>query len=150
MPPIYFSLNPCWNRVMPSVTSKKSPNAYKNCPKMIPLETGNILTSLQRLPKMLAIWAKKLLPQALKSCPKCNKLSNLITLVIPPRHGLTWEMDPPSLPRTLKLGLIYLFPSSLLKLKAFSVYPVFWFREKGMIGNNWYYIYNTKYIDKVI
>ena len=29
---------------------------------------------------MWAIWAKQLLPQALKSCLKCNKLSNLVTL----------------------------------------------------------------------
>ena len=64
---------------------------------MIPLETGNILTSLQRLPKMLAIWAKKLLPQALKSCPKCNKLSNLITLVIPPPTWINLR-NGPSLP----------------------------------------------------
>ena len=27
-----------------------------------------------------AIWTKKLLPQALKGCPKYNKLPNLVTL----------------------------------------------------------------------
>ena len=32
--------------------------------------------------KMLTIWAKYLLPQAFKSCPKCNKVSNLVTLVV--------------------------------------------------------------------
>ena len=42
---------------------KKSPNVYKSCPKMISLEK----------------W-KKLLQQTLKSCPKCNKLPNLVTL----------------------------------------------------------------------
>ena len=30
---------------------------------------------------MWAIWAKYFLPQALKSCPKCNKLLNLVTLI---------------------------------------------------------------------
>ena len=30
---------------------------------------------------MWAIWTKYLLPQALKSCPKCNKFPNLVTLV---------------------------------------------------------------------
>ena len=47
-----------------SVTSKKLPNVYKSCPKMIPLEKLKILT-----------------PKALKSCPKSNKSPNLVTLV---------------------------------------------------------------------
>ena len=34
-----------------SVTSKKSPNVYKICPKMISLETLKLLTPLQKLPK---------------------------------------------------------------------------------------------------
>ena len=29
---------------------------------------------------MLAIWAKQLLAPALKKCPKCNKLPNVVTL----------------------------------------------------------------------
>ena len=29
---------------------------------------------------MWAIWVKQLLPQAFKSCPKSNKLPNLVTL----------------------------------------------------------------------
>ena len=33
------------------VTSKKSPNVYKSCPKMISLEKLKILTPLQKLPK---------------------------------------------------------------------------------------------------
>ena len=41
-----------------SVTSKKSPNVYQSCPKMISLEQWKILTNLQKLPKMWAIWAK--------------------------------------------------------------------------------------------
>ena len=34
-----------------SVTSKKSPNVYESCPKMISLERLRILTTLQKLPK---------------------------------------------------------------------------------------------------
>ena len=34
-----------------SVTSKKSPNVYKSCPKMISLEKLKILTHLQKLSK---------------------------------------------------------------------------------------------------
>ena len=30
---------------------------------------------------MKEIWVKQLLPKALKSCPKFNKLSNLVTLI---------------------------------------------------------------------
>ena len=35
-----------------SVTSKKSPNVNKSCPKMIPLEKRRILTPSQKLPKV--------------------------------------------------------------------------------------------------
>ena len=41
-----------------SVTSKKSPNVYESCPKMIPLETWKILTCLQKLPTNLGDFAK--------------------------------------------------------------------------------------------
>ena len=34
-----------------SVTSKKSPNVFKSCPKMISLEKLRILITLQKLPK---------------------------------------------------------------------------------------------------
>ena len=47
--PIFiFSSNACY---LNSVTSKKSPNVYKSCPKMISLEKLKILTPLQKLPK---------------------------------------------------------------------------------------------------
>ena len=39
------------NNVTYSVTSKKSPNVYKSCPKMISLEKFKILTPLQKLTK---------------------------------------------------------------------------------------------------
>ena len=49
---------------------------------MISLEKLEILTSLQKLPKnQREIWANYLLPKAIKSCPKSNKLSNLVTLI---------------------------------------------------------------------
>ena len=63
-----------------SVTSKKLPNVYKSCPKMIFLENWEISTPLKKLSNMWTIWAKSLLPQALKSCPKCYKSPNLVTL----------------------------------------------------------------------
>ena len=36
---------------MSSVTSKKSPNVSKSCPKMISLEKLEFLTPLQKIPK---------------------------------------------------------------------------------------------------
>ena len=39
-----------WSAVS-SVTSKKSPNVYESCPKMISLEKLIFLTPLQKLPK---------------------------------------------------------------------------------------------------
>ena len=50
---------------------------------MISLETWKILTYLPQLTKMVGNLRKKLLPQAaLKSCPKWNKLPNLVTLSV--------------------------------------------------------------------
>ena len=62
-----------------SVTRKKSPNVYKSYPKIIDfgIFTKNCII-------MWEIWANKLLPKALKSCPKSNKSPNLVTL--PPWH----------------------------------------------------------------
>ena len=47
---------------------------------MISLENRLILTPLQKLPKNVGDWANKLLPNALKTCPKFNKSPNLVTL----------------------------------------------------------------------
>ena len=44
--------------ILTSVTSKKSPNVYKSCPKMISLEKLKILTLLQKLPKNVGDLAK--------------------------------------------------------------------------------------------
>ena len=61
-----------WGKNLPnsSVTSKKSPNVYKSCTKMISLEKLKILTPLK-------------IPQECRfgqSCPKSNKFTNLVTL----------------------------------------------------------------------
>ena len=56
-----------------SVTSKKSPNVYKSCPKRISLVKWKILTPLQKLPKMC--WQNN-------CCPKYNKSPNLVALTI--------------------------------------------------------------------
>ena len=46
---------------------------------MISLEKIKISTPLQKLPKIVGDLGK-LFPKALKSCPKSNKLPNLVTL----------------------------------------------------------------------
>ena len=48
---------------------------------MISLEKWWILTLLQKLPKNVGD-LENLLPKALKSCPKSNKLPNLVTLTL--------------------------------------------------------------------
>ena len=61
--------------------------SIKVAQKMIPPEKWKILTPLQKMPKMWAIWAKQLLSEALKSCPECNKSPNLVTLI----RSLEWR-----------------------------------------------------------
>ena len=65
--------------VSTSVTNKKSPNVYKKCPKMNSLEKWKFLKHLQKLYKNVGDLGKIIV--ALKSCPKCNKSPNLVTLV---------------------------------------------------------------------
>ena len=60
------------------MTSKKSLNIYKSCPKIITLEKLTILTPLQKLPKNVGDLGKLIVAKALKSCPKCNKSPNMI------------------------------------------------------------------------
>ena len=48
---------------------------------MISLEKLENLTPLQICLKMWEIWANYLLPRAIKSCPKSNKSTNLVTLI---------------------------------------------------------------------
>ena len=47
---------------------------------MFSLEKLNILKPYKKCRRMWDIWANQLLPKALKSCPKSNKSTNLVTL----------------------------------------------------------------------
>ena len=49
---------------------------------MISVEKWKILTPFQKLSKNVGDLGKLMLPQALKSCPKCNKLPNQVTLQV--------------------------------------------------------------------
>ena len=53
-----------------SVTSKKLPNVYKSCPKMISVEKLNILTPLQKLPKNVAYSGKIIATAGFEMLPK--------------------------------------------------------------------------------
>ena len=68
--------------LLDSVTSKKPPNVYKICPKKISLEKWKIFSPSQILPKNAGNLGKIIGPQALKSCPKCNKSPNLVALLL--------------------------------------------------------------------
>ena len=63
--------------VRTSVTSKKSPNVYKSCPKMILTEKLHILTPLQKLPKNVGDLVKVIVATGFE---KSNKSPNLVTL----------------------------------------------------------------------
>ena len=63
-----------------SVTSKKSPNLYKSCPKIISLEKLKIMALLQKLPKNAGYLGKLIVAKGFKSCPMSNKSPNLVTL----------------------------------------------------------------------
>ena len=64
-----------------SVTSKKSPNVCKSCPKILLPQKIRILTPLQKLPKNVGDLGKLIVATDLESCPKFNKLCNLVTLL---------------------------------------------------------------------
>ena len=53
-----------------SVTSKKSPNIYNSCPKMISLVKLKILTALQKLPKKERDLGKLIVAKCFKKLPK--------------------------------------------------------------------------------
>ena len=53
-----------------SVTSKKSPNVYKSCPKLISLERLKILTYLQKLPKNMGDLSKLIVAKGFEKLPK--------------------------------------------------------------------------------
>ena len=53
-----------------SVTSKKLPNVYKRCPKMISQEKLKILTPLQKLPKNVGDLGKLIVTKGFEKLPK--------------------------------------------------------------------------------
>ena len=57
-------------RLRTSVTSKKSPNVYKSCPKLIALEQGKIMTPLQKLQKNVGDLGKRILATGFEKLPK--------------------------------------------------------------------------------
>ena len=56
--------------ILSSVTSKKLPNVYKICPKMISLEKLKILTPLQKLLKNVGDFGKLIVAKGFKKFPK--------------------------------------------------------------------------------
>ena len=56
--------------VSTSVTSKKSPNVYKSCPKKISLEILKILTPLQKLPWYVGDLGKLIVAKGFEKLPK--------------------------------------------------------------------------------
>ena len=77
---MYGTLN--LQRVRTSVTSKKLPNVYKSCPKMIKLEKLKILTPLQKSPKNVGNLGKLIVATGFEKLPKVNKSQNLVTLLV--------------------------------------------------------------------
>ena len=61
--------------------TKKMPNVFKSCPKMILLENWKFLLTYQKLPRNMSNLGKLIVATALKTCPKCNKSPNLVTLM---------------------------------------------------------------------
>ena len=53
-----------------SVTSKKLPNVYKSCPKMILLEKLTILTPLQKLLKNVGDLGKSIAAEGFEKLPE--------------------------------------------------------------------------------
>ena len=62
------------------MTSKKSPNVYKSCPKDISLEKLKVLTPLQKLPENVGDLGNLIVAKGFENCPKSNKSPNLVTL----------------------------------------------------------------------
>ena len=53
-----------------SVTSKKSPNVYNSCPKLILLEKLKILSPLQKLPKNVGDLGKLIAAKGFEKLPR--------------------------------------------------------------------------------
>ena len=56
--------------LLKSETSKKSPNVFKSCPKMISLKKLTILTPLQKLPKNVGVLGKLIVDKGFEKLPK--------------------------------------------------------------------------------
>ena len=52
------------------MTSKKSPNVYKSCPKMISIEKLKIMTPLQKLLKNVGYLGKLIVATGFEKLPK--------------------------------------------------------------------------------
>ena len=57
------------------MTSKKSPNLYKSCPKLISLEKLKILTTFQKLPKTVGDLGKIIVATGFEKLPKVQKIA---------------------------------------------------------------------------
>ena len=64
-----------------AVWPEKIAKFYKSCPKMVSLEKYRFWSLYENCLRMWEIWENKLLPKALKSCPKSNKLPDQVTLL---------------------------------------------------------------------
>ena len=58
------------NHVVVNVISKKLPNVYKNCSKMITLVKLKILTPLQQLPKNVGDFGNLIVAKVFEKLPK--------------------------------------------------------------------------------
>ena len=67
---IYMLIGSSLTRSATSVTSKKLPNVYKSCPKMISLGKLKILTPLQTLPKDVQDLGKLIFAKGFEKLPK--------------------------------------------------------------------------------
>ena len=66
----FFSIKVGQTIVRSSVTSKKSPNVYKSCPKIISLVILKILTPFQKLPKNVRDLGKLIVAKDFEKLPK--------------------------------------------------------------------------------
>ena len=77
---------------MISVTSKKSPNVYRCCPKWFHYKNEWFWHLYKNCLRINEIWANKLWTPAVNACPKSKKLPNLVTLhMICRRLDLQWS-----------------------------------------------------------
>ena len=76
-----FSLFEVPGSLPSSVTSKNCKMSIKVAQKLFQQKNERFRQLLHKMPKNVGDLGKKLLPHALKSCPKCNESPNLVTLL---------------------------------------------------------------------